>query len=237
MSFTNNKLDVFDYLGGGSMIDLHPNERLLVYDGGSCVMLWDLQEDVKLRLHEHLNPIKIVRFFGEDSRLIMSSDYRSIIISEWHSCRRVAELAIPLKKQDTPHGQMLCDYRFGSMILLTQLQSGYRLSILTFKEFNLNFVFSADLTEGGRPLLLRIIKLGEEIGILVVEENCVKLWRLDGSSLVSKDQVAVHKPIISACYVESKEEIVLLTDEGLLLTLSKTVIIFDFRSNLFPSFR
>src|SRR3990167_414379 len=112
-------LSVFDHLGGGSHLHLHPTEGLVAYDGGSCVMIWEVLDDVKLRVHEHLNPVKIVKFFGEESTFVFSSDYRSIIISEWHSLKRVAELNIPLKKGDSPSGDMLMVYRQNTMVLLT----------------------------------------------------------------------------------------------------------------------
>lgn len=223
MTFTENKLDIFDYLGGSHLIDLHPTESLVVYDGGSSVLLWELKEDIKLRVHEHSNPVQVVKFFGEDSRFILSSDYRTIIISEWHSLKRVAELTIPMKKIDSPQGLMMLDYQDNCMVMLTQLRSGYRLSILSFKEFSLRFIFSADLPESGRPLLLRLAKYDDEYRILVVEENCVKLWQIEETTLICKDQVAVHKPVISACYLQGPKEVVILTEEGLLVSLNKKV--------------
>ena len=42
-------------------------------------MLWDLVEVIKLRVHEHLGPVRGVKFFGEEDRFIFSCDYKTII--------------------------------------------------------------------------------------------------------------------------------------------------------------
>lgn len=219
-------LSVFDHLGGGSHLHLHPTEGLVAYDGGSCVMIWEVLDDVKLRVHEHLNPVKIVKFFGEESTFVFSSDYRSIIISEWHSLKRVAELNIPLKKGDSPSGDMLMDYRQNTMVLLTRLQKGYRLTILTFREFTLQFVFSADMLEGAIPVscgflqLDRLCKTFSHPGVIVVEENSVKIWDLEEDFLVTRHQVSIHKPVLQTVLLEEKREIVLLLEQGLVVTLN-----------------
>ena len=138
---------------------MHEFESLVAYDGGSSVMLWEVLDDIKLRVHEHNNPIRLVKFFGESQRFIFSCDYRTILISEWHSLKRVAELNIPLKKSDTPVGDMMMDYRMNSMILLTRLSTGYRITILSFKEFSLKFVFAADMNECGPAILSQFFML------------------------------------------------------------------------------
>ena len=140
-------------------------------------MLWDLVEDIKLRVHEHLGPVRGVKFFGEEDRFIFSCDYRTIIISEWHSLNRVAELGVPLKKTDSPCRQVLMDYLLNTMIIAIPMQRGYRLSILSFKEFSLQFVFGADFRENHQPLQIKILETGRgQQSILVVETSSVKVW-------------------------------------------------------------
>lgn len=221
MSFTNNKVEIFDHLGGGTQMHMHPKESLVLYDGGSCVLLWEILEDIKVRVHEHNNPVKVVKFFGEDHRFIFSSDYRTIIISEWHSLKRVAELSIPLKRGDSPFGDMMMDYHENQMFIVTQLKTSYRVTLLSFKEFSLQFVFSADMTDGTRPVLAQFIELDHSMPILVVEDSCVKIWDLEEDHFVARLNVGIHKPILSAVYFESKNELALLLEEGLVLTLNK----------------
>lgn len=101
MSFTNNHLEIFDVLGGSSCFDMHLKESLISYEIGSSVMLWDFVEDVKLRMHEHRNPVKLVKFFGDQEKFLLSIDSgpsSTIFISEWASLNRAAELELPRKK-------------------------------------------------------------------------------------------------------------------------------------------
>lgn len=201
------------------MLDLHPTESLASYDGGSCVMLWEIVEDIKLRVHEHLNPVRVIRFFGEKHKFIFSCDYRTMIISEWHSLNRVAELTVPLKKNDSPCGNMIMDYRENTMTLLMQLQQGYKLTILSFKEFSLRFVFAADFSDS-MPLMLRMIDVDSTLSILTVAVDCAKIYKIADEVLLPHAEVAVHKPVLSAAVFEEKREVVLLTEEGLLVSLN-----------------
>lgn len=223
-SITTNKMDIFDYLGGASHLHIHPTESLIAYDGGSCIMLWEILEDIKVRVHEHSNPIKCVKFFGEGQRFIFSADYRTIIISEWHNLKRVAELSIPLKKGDSPAGNMMMDYTNNSMLIMTRLgPQTYRLTILSFIEFTLQFVFSADISGGGIPRLVEFIQL-EKLGIIVVEDSAVKLWTIEDGFLASRCQVALHKPVLSAAVLSSRAEIIVLMENSLVVSLNKKVV-------------
>lgn len=145
MSFTNNKMCIYELLGGCECFDFHPKEGLLAYDGGSCVILWDIVEDVKLRLHEHRNPVKLVTFFGQENRFILSIDSgpsSTIFISEWESLNRVAELDLPRKrgKKYRTLGMFMdyCDVN-SKMFILENLENGYRIVLLSFKEFSVSF--------------------------------------------------------------------------------------------------
>ena len=147
MSFTNNQVCIYDHLGGADCFDFHPLESILAYDGGSCVMLWDITEDLKVRLHEHRNPVKLISFFGEQHRFLLSVDSgpsQTIFISEWAVAKRVAELDLPRKngqKYLTKDMTMrYCDLT-RMMYILENLEDGYRIVILTFKEFSVPLLF------------------------------------------------------------------------------------------------
>jgi hypothetical protein len=144
MSFTNNKLAIYDVLGGSTCFDLHPKESLLSYETGSSVMMWDIVEDVRLRLHEHRNPVKMVKFFGDEERFILSVDSgpsSTIFISEWASLNRVAELEMPRKKGKKYETKSM-DFGYckntSMMYIIENLETGFRLLILSFREFSVS---------------------------------------------------------------------------------------------------
>lgn len=56
--------------------------------------------------------------------------------------------------------------------------------------------------------------------MIVVEENCVKIWDLEEDFLVTRHQVSIHKPVLGSVLLEEKKEIVLLLEEGLVVTLN-----------------
>ena len=142
MSFTNNHICIYELLGGCQTFDLHPLESITAFDGGSSVILWDILEDVKLRLHEHRNPVKLVKFFGEDNRFILSVDSgpsSTIFISEWASLNRVAELEMPRKRgKRYSTKSMFMGYENRTMFILENLDNGYRVVLLSFKEFSVS---------------------------------------------------------------------------------------------------
>ena len=142
MSFTNNKLCIYELLGGSDTFDIHPIESIISYDAGSSIILWDIVEDVKLRMHEHRNPVKLIKFFGEDFRFLLSIDSGpscTIFISEWSSLNRLAELPLPRKRGKryfTKNMQMGYFRQSSLMYILENLETGFRIIILTFKEFS-----------------------------------------------------------------------------------------------------
>jgi hypothetical protein len=58
------------------------------------------------------------------------------------------------------------------------------------------------------------------VAVIVVEENAVKIWDLEEDFLVTRHQVSIHKPVLQATLLEEKKEIILLLEEGLVVTLN-----------------
>lgn len=79
-------IEIVDYVGSTNFYDIHPTEKLVAFEQGNSLLLWDFIMDKKVKMHPHDNEIEAICFCGIQGNLIASISGGlkcQLFISEW----------------------------------------------------------------------------------------------------------------------------------------------------------
>ena len=109
-----------------------------------------------------------MKFFGDQEKFILSIDSgpsSTIFISEWASLNRAAELELPRKKGKIYETKSMhfgyCKFS-STMYIIENLSSGYRLLVLSFKEFSVKSFLCLALTHSSTSLTQMSLKMKKD---------------------------------------------------------------------------
>ncbi|KAL4440897.1 hypothetical protein ABPG74_009310 [Tetrahymena malaccensis] len=205
-----NPFDILDNIGSPRVFDIHSQQNIVAYESGNGILLWDLEVDKKVKLHNHESQVQAVFFGGSlDDKYIISLDGQfkvSIFISEWDSLRRVHQIYVPQKNRKKPVKSVIANYdKKNNLILVIENEDsgGYRLSVWEFKNEKLTLQFISDIDNNSCGLFIDSFNIVDQTHssstqIAIAEKNCVKYFKIqEQNQVILTNRVHLKENVIN----------------------------------------
>jgi len=222
----NGLFDIIGNNGGSSTFDFHPTQRVVAYESGCYVTLWDLEMDKKLMIHPHDCTVTCIKFFGPDNEYLLSVDggYKpSIFITEWQTMTRIHQIYLPTQKKNQSVQSFHCAYskKRETIILAENYRDQYSLTLWDFKLNNLSLV-GTDNDENQEVCLgLHLFDDSHFLDFAVAERRTVKYWRYERERLDLLHRIHVKEDILDSVVSTLAQFFLFTTKQGRLFIINK----------------
>ncbi|EAS02174.2 WD40 repeat protein (macronuclear) [Tetrahymena thermophila SB210] len=229
-----NPFEILDNIGSPRVFDIHSQQNIVAYESGNGILLWDLEVDKKVKLHNHESQVQAVFFGGSlDDKYIISLDGQfkvSIFISEWDSLRRVHQIYVPQKNRKKPVKSVIANYdKKNSLILVLENEDngGYRLSVWEFKNEKLSLQFISDIDNNSCGLFIDSFNIVDQTHssstqIAIAEKNCVKYFKiLEQNQVILTNRVHLKENVINMHINQTYNIVVALLHSGKVILIDQ----------------
>ncbi|CAG9319583.1 unnamed protein product [Blepharisma stoltei] len=199
---------------------VHGPSDTLIYSIGTVVVLWDINNDRKVNLRCHDNPVTSIAFSSDFEYFITieSSLQPLICVWRWRTLEQVCAKWVPFKPRKSPTANVICSFLGRRLIIAeNENEGGYRISLWEWRAPDLILRQTDDLEMQESCLFITL--LSDQLSFATAENLCLKIWKIENSVSISK-RLHFKNNILQVGFSQSLNLFVVLLENGNVMTVN-----------------